>query len=104
MGLFDKLFKGKKKDDFGPMPTRGLNLQYSHTPENGLNFAEQFRSSVKAIENIDLDYSVKNLEYVDKFLQGFREEGLTVNEFAETIFVAGCFVGQVMVSNNGGVW
>ncbi len=27
-----------------------------------------------------------------------------MNDFAETIFVAGCYVGQVMIKNNDGIW
>ena len=105
MGIFDKLFGSKKKDDdIGPMPTRKLNFQFLPTPDNGLNFAEQFRSAVKSNENINLDFSIETLKFVDEFLQRFRDEGLTVNDFAETIFVAGCYVGQVMATNNGGVW
>lgn len=104
MGLFDKLFGGKKKDEKGPMPSRNLNFQFTPTPDNGLKFAEQFRGAVKANENIDLDFSVETLNFTDTFLQRFRDEGLTVNDFAETIFVAGCYVGQVMVQNNGGEW
>lgn len=104
MGLFDKLFGGKKKDESGPMPTRNLNFQFTPTPDNGLNFAELFRGAVKANENIDLDFTVETLKFTDSFLQRFRDEGLTVNDFAETIFVAGCYVGQVMVQNNGGEW
>jgi hypothetical protein len=103
MGIFDKLFGGIKKDDTGPMPTRTLNFQFALSPDNGLNFAEQFRSTVKANENIDLDFSVETLKFTDNFLQRFRDEGLSVNDFAETIFVAGCYVGQVMV-HNGGEW
>jgi len=104
MRIFDKLFGSKKKDDIGPMPTRNLNLRFIPTPDNVLKFAEQFRDAVKENENIDLDFSVETLKFTDTFLQRFRNEGLTVNDFAETIFVAGCYVGQVMVQNNGGVW
>jgi hypothetical protein len=104
MGIFDKLFGGKKKDDTGLMPTRGLNLQYTPTPDNGLNFAKQFQDAVKANEGIDLDFSVETLVFTDKFLQSFREKALLVNDFAETIFVVGCYVGQVMVHNKGGKW
>jgi hypothetical protein len=104
MGLFNKLFGGKKKDDTGPMPTRNMNFQFAPTPDNGLHFAKQFSSAVKTNENVDLDFTVETLKFTDDFLQRFRNEGLTVNDFAETIFVAGCYVGQVMVHNNGGEW
>ncbi|WP_447641162.1 MULTISPECIES: hypothetical protein [Chitinophagaceae] len=53
---------------------------------------------------MNLDYSADALSYVDKFLQRFNDKGLTVNCFAETIFVAGSYVGQVMVKNRNGIW
>lgn len=107
MSFFKKNFGGRDKrtqTDNGPMPTRGLNLQFAPTPGNGLNLAEEFVSAVKKNDNIELDYSVNTLNYVDKFLQDFSDEGLTVNDFAETIFVAGSYIGQVMIKNNNGIW
>ena len=107
MSFFEKLFGGRDKktnSDYGPMPSRGLNLQFPPTPANGQKFAEQFVGAVENNENIDLNYSVDTLKYIDNFLQRFSDEGLTVNDFAETIFVAGSYVGQVMVNNNDGIW
>lgn len=107
MSFFKKLFGGQDKKpgpDNGPMPTRGLNLQFTPSPGNGFKFAQQFVDAVKKNDNIELDYSADTLNYVDKFLQQFRDEGLTVNDFAETIFVAGSYIGQVMIKNNNGIW
>ena len=107
MNLFKKLFGGKGKrppNDEGPTPTRGLNLQYQPIPENGPKFAKQFVDAVSNNENKELDYGVDTLDFVDHFLQRFRDEGLNVNDFAETIFVAGAYVGEVMIKNNQGVW
>ncbi len=107
MSFFKKLFGGQDKKHIpnnGPMPTRGLNLQFTPTPDNGLKFAQQFVDAVKKNDNIELDYSVDTLIYVDKFLQQFSDEGLTVNDFAETIFVAGSYVGQIMIKNSNGIW
>lgn len=104
MNFFSKIFSKTKKNDAGPMPTRPLNFQFELIPENGPSLAGQFRSAVKQNENIDLDYSVGTLEFVDNFLQRFKDKGITVNNFAETIFVAGCYTGQVMANNNNGRW
>ena len=107
MSFFKKLFAGQDKKpnhDNGPMPTRRLNLQFPPTPDNGHKFAEQFVGAVKNNDKIELNYSIDTLKYVDKFLQRFSDEGLSVNDFAETIFVAGSYVGQVMVNNNDGIW
>lgn len=104
MGIFQKLFGQKPKADPGPIPTRKLNLQYKLTPENARKLSDQFRAAVLANEKIRLDFSIPTLTFVDQFLQRFKDEGLSVNDFAETIFVAGCYVGEVMVHNAGGKW
>lgn len=107
MGLFRNLFGSKdKKPTTGtdPMPTRELRLPFEPSPANGSLFAERFAEAVKNKEGIQLDYSVSSVDFVDKFLQRFSDQGLSVNDFAETIFVAGAYIGQVMVNNNGGVW
>jgi hypothetical protein len=106
MSLFKKLF-GKVKTpnpDTGPMPTRRLNLMFAPTPDNGIKFARQFAEAVKSNEGKELDFSIETIDFVDEFLKRFRNEGLSVNDFAETIFVAGAYVGQVMVNNNNGAW
>lgn len=104
---FRNLFGNKdrsNKPDNGAIPTRKLNLQFPPTPDNGQKFAQQFVEAVKKSDHIELDYSIEKIEFVDEFLQGFKDEGLTVNDFAETIFVAGAYVGQVMIVNNNGTW
>jgi hypothetical protein len=107
MNFFKNLFGGKGKNPSpgpGPMPTRALQLTYVISPDHGHLFAQQFVEAVKKIEGLELDYSVNTLDFVDKFLQKFTDKGLSVNDFGETIFVAGSYVGQVMINNNGGHW
>lgn len=105
MSFFSKLFGTKSKPaGDGPMPTRSLNLQFTPTPGNGIRFAQQFIDAVNKNEHTILDYSEDTISFVDRFLQRFKNEGLTVNDFAETIFVAGSYVGQVMVINHNGKW
>ncbi|MDO6432710.1 hypothetical protein Q4E93_19040 [Flavitalea sp. BT771] len=107
MSFLKSLFGGKGKKpvpDTDPMPTRELRLSFAPSPENGILFAQQFVGAVKQNEGIELDYSVDTIDFVDKFLQRFSDEGLSVNDFAETIFIAGSYVGQVMVNNNEGLW
>jgi hypothetical protein len=56
MSFFKKLFGGQGKKpnlDNGPMPTRGLNLQFTPTPDNGLKFAQQFVDAVKKNDNFE---------------------------------------------------
>ena len=107
MNFFKKLFAsaGKKSaPDTGPTPTRNINLPFLPIPENGPKFAQQFVDAVSKNEHKRLDFGVNTLDFVDSFLQRFSDEGLTVNDFAETIFVAGAYVGEVMIKNNNGIW
>lgn len=107
MSFFRKLFGSKKEppgDSGGPMPSRSLKLPFAPVPENGASLANVFAQAVLRIDQAELDYSVASLEFVDQFLERFRREGLSVNDCAETIFVAGCYVGQVMVNQCNGNW
>jgi len=107
MNFFKKIFGQdvkKSTPDAGPTPTRSLNFQFLPVPENGPKFAQQFVDAVSKNENKQLDFGVNTLDFVDSFLQRFSDEGLTVNDFSETIFVAGAYVGEVMIKNNDGIW
>ena len=92
MSFFKKIFgkaENKSTQAPGPMPTRGINFKYPPIPENGPKIAQQFVDAVKDNEELELDFLADTLDFVDEFLQRFSEEGLTVNDFAETITVAG---------------
>ncbi len=102
MGLFDNLFVIGRKAD--PVPKRALRLQFAPAPENAHIFAQQYVDVVKNNDRFQLDYSIASVEFVDRFLQRFCDAGITSNNFAETIFVAGAYVGQVMVLHRGGQW
>jgi len=105
MSFLKKIFRKQNiNPDTGAMPKRSLNLQFEPIPQNGEKFATQFVDAVKKNENKDLDYSIETLTFVDDFLQRFSDQGLTVNNFAETIFVAGAYAGQVMINDNNGIW
>jgi hypothetical protein len=103
MRFLNRFFKRTKKEE-NIYPSRTLNLQYEIYAANANRFAEQFKEAVKKLENLELDYSVKSIELVNSFLEKFRKEGLAVNDFAETIFLAGCYVGEVFVKNKKGTW
>jgi len=104
MSLFSKLFGHGSKKAESPFPTRPLNLVYEIIPENGQKFAKQFSEIFQKVEGIELDYSPASISLVDNMLQTRRSEGLSVDQFAETIFTAGCYVGQVIVNNNPSKW
>lgn len=87
-----------------PFPRRGLALPHVPRPDTAPALAHIFVEAVTENEGITLGYSADNIVFVDDFLQRFRDEGLSVEDFAETIFVAGSYVGQVLVVQAHGRW
>lgn len=81
-----------------------LNLQHPPTPENASKLAQIVVDVTKNVENIDLDYSPDSLRHVDQIVNRFHDEGLTENQIGETVFTFGCYVGEILVRNNAGVW
>lgn len=103
MSTFKNFFGKKEETPKQVFPNRGLNLQLEPIPENGKALSEFFCGAVKENEGLELDYSIDTLNFVDQFLDNFSKE-LNVDDFAETIFVAGCYSGQVMIENANGQW
>jgi hypothetical protein len=90
------------KDTF--LPTRAMKFPYPPEPAFGAKFAENFVEVVKENDDVELDYSIDSIQFIDIFLKDFKNEGLSVDDFAETIFKAGCYVGEVMVRHSFGIW
>jgi len=101
MGLFDKLF-GRSIADV--IPKRPLRLQFPPAPDNAHIFAQQYVDVVRNNDRFQLDYTAPTVEFVDAFLQRFSDAGISSNDFAETIFVAGAYVGQLLVLHKNGQW
>jgi hypothetical protein len=80
-----------------------LELKYPATAQNA---GEHAALAVKAAREFEvaLDYSPLSLERVDDQVESLREEGLTGEDTAETLFVFGCYLGEVMVRHLGGRW
>ena len=81
-----------------------LELRYPATPDNALDHA---RLAVKLAQEEfgdTLDFSPGSLEDVDAEIESVREEGSTGVDAAETLFVLGCYLGEVMARALGGRW
>lgn len=102
MGFWDKLFGMGKNVD--PIPRRPLRLQLTPAPQNMPALASQYVDVVRNNDRFQLDYSPATVEFVDRFLQRFSDAGITNNDFAETIFVAGAYLGQIMVLHRQAQW
>ena len=81
-----------------------LELRYPATPDNAFDHAQLAVEVAWEEFGADLDYSPGSLETVDLQVESLREEGLTGEGAAETLFVLGCYVGEVMVRALGGKW
>lgn len=81
-----------------------LELRYPARPESAAEHAELAVRLAREEYETRLDYSPGSLEDVDGLVDGLREEGLSAEEAAETLFVLGCYLGEVLVRSLGGRW
>lgn len=81
-----------------------IRLQYPATPENASDHAAIAVRVAREEWDAQLDYSRASLGEVDRQIDTLREEGLDGEEAAETLFVFGCYLGEVLVRRLGGAW
>jgi hypothetical protein len=81
-----------------------LRLGYAPTAANAHLFAEDVVAEATARGDMSLDYSSESLAIIDEIVESFRQEGLSVEEMASTLFYYGCYVGEVFVRNGHGAW
>jgi hypothetical protein len=74
------------------------------TAENAHLHADFIVKVAKNLSGANLDYSPESLEQVDEIVEGFRQEGQSSQSISGTLFFFGCYVGEVLVRNAGGVW
>lgn len=81
---------------------RGLRLPAPPTAEHAAQLAQRAVDAERNISGVELDYSPASLVRVDEVLDSFREPGS--DAVAETIFVFGCYVGEVFVRHADYEW
>ncbi len=81
-----------------------LNLKYPPTPEYAPKFAQGIVEAARNVSKVELDYSPESLKLVDEIIEGFRREGLELEDIGMTLFGFGCYAGEVFVKNAGAVW
>jgi hypothetical protein len=81
-----------------------LRLKYAPEPENAARFAADIVALAAEVSGAELDYMPDSLTAVDDILEGFRTEGVTSDQVAATLFGFGCYVGEVLARNGGGIW
>lgn len=81
---------------FAPGPTRVLKLKFPADPEHVSEHAETIVQAALMHADVELDYSPRSITDAERILDGFRKEGTTVDDVAETLFSFGCYVGEVI--------
>jgi hypothetical protein len=81
-----------------------LELKYPATAENAREHAALAVRAAREEFEAELDYSPGSLERLDEEVDSLREQGLTGEETAETLFVFGCYLGEVIVRHLRGRW
>lgn len=81
-----------------------LELRYPATPQNAAEHAALAVELARKEFDTDLDYSPGSLSRVDEEVESLREDGFSGEDVAETLFVLGCYLGEVLVRHLGGRW
>jgi hypothetical protein len=81
-----------------------LELKYPATPQNAGEHAALAVEAAWEEFEVALDYSPASVARIDDQVESLRDEGLTGEDTAETLFVFGCYLGEVMVRHLGGRW
>lgn len=81
-----------------------LRLRYPPTPEYAGKLAELIVQIACEKDGEVLDFTPDSLERVDALLSRFRDTGATVDNCTTTVFLFGCYLGEVLVRNCGGTW
>lgn len=99
-----QLFSGQRPSPSPVEETVALRLPLPPTPENAPELAQKLVETVAKLDGITLDYSVESLQAVDSRILAFRDQGATSKQMPETLFMFGCYLGEVLTRRLGGKW
>jgi len=99
-----QLFSGRSTSTSPVEETLTLRLPLSPTPENAPELAQKLVETVSKLDGITLDFSVESLEALDSRILAFRNQGATSAQMPETLFMFGCYFGEVLNRHLGGKW
>lgn len=81
-----------------------LLLPHAPEPANAASLAAVAVDQLARDEGIRLDYSPASLQQVDVLVCRLRAQQAPREELAPTLFLLGCYAGEVMVRQAGFVW
>jgi hypothetical protein len=56
------------------------------------------------ISGAELDFSPESIDLVEDIVDGFRAEGVSSEDMAESLVAFGCYVGEILARHDGGAW
>ncbi|QNP75471.1 hypothetical protein IAG44_42765 [Streptomyces roseirectus] len=73
-------------------------------PGNAPRHAAAIVATAADISGAELDYSLESIALVEDIVDGFRAEGVTGEDMAESLIGFGCYVGEILARRAGGTW
>ncbi|MFF4902742.1 hypothetical protein [Streptomyces sp. NPDC001068] len=73
-------------------------------PGNASRHAAAIVAAAADISGAELDYSPESILLVEDIVDGFRAEGVTGEDMAESLVAFGCYVGEILARHAGGAW
>ncbi|MGW2036091.1 hypothetical protein [Streptomyces spinosus] len=81
-----------------------LHLNPPLEPADAPRHAAAIVAAAADISGAALDYSPESILLVEDIVDGFRAEGVTGEDMAESLVAFGCYVGEILTRHHGGAW
>ncbi|MEW2489090.1 hypothetical protein [Streptomyces sp. NPDC048411] len=81
-----------------------LHLHHPLEPDSAPRFAAAIVEAAADISGAELDYSPASIDLVEDIVDGFRTDGATSEEMADSLVAFGCYVGEILTRCAGGTW
>lgn len=81
-----------------------LHLNYALEPDSARLHAAAIVEVAADISDAELDYSPGSIGLVEDIVDGFRTDGATGQEMADSLVAFGCYVGEILTRHAGAVW
>jgi hypothetical protein len=74
------------------------------TVADARRYGEKAAELPLANAGVELDFSVESLARVDELMAGWHDDGHTSEGMPTTVYLFGCYFGEVIIRNHGGTW
>ncbi|MEU6440834.1 hypothetical protein [Streptomyces sp. NPDC047046] len=81
-----------------------LHVNHSPKPGDAARFAADIIEIAADISGAELDYGPASIAVIEDIVDGFRADGATSGEMADSLVAFGCYVGEVLIRHVGGSW